>query len=74
MVPGAGRRMRRKEAFHVIYRHSTKVDARRRREWETSLDKSVDWAFRERKVALRSWWMEIFNYYDRPSRMDTLNQ
>jgi hypothetical protein len=35
-------------------------------EWENSIDKDVAWAFREAKGALRSWWNEIFNYYDRP--------
>jgi len=56
-----------KEAFHDIYRHTNKVDAQKAAEdWERSIDPSVDWAFREAKVALRSWWNEIFNYYDHP--------
>lgn len=56
-----------KEAFHDIYRHTNKADAQKAAEdWERSIDPSVEWAFREPKVALRSWWNEIFNYYDHP--------
>lgn len=56
-----------KEAFHDIYRHTSKADAQKAAEdWERSIDPSVDWAFREAKVALRSGWNEIFNYYDHP--------
>lgn len=65
--PALGAAYAAKEAFHDIYRHPSKADAMRAaEEWETSIDKQVDWAFREVRGALRSWWNEIFNYYDRP--------
>ena len=45
----------------------TKGDAMKAAEaWEGAIDKEIDWAFREIKGALRSWWTEIFNDYDRP--------
>lgn len=57
-----------KERFHDIYSHPTKGDAMRAaEEWEASIPDEVAWAFREAKGALRSWWNEIFNYYDRPT-------
>ncbi|MEY2838407.1 MAG: hypothetical protein RJB60_706, partial [Pseudomonadota bacterium] len=56
-----------KERFHDIYSYKTKDDAMRSaEEWEASIPDEVAWAFREVKGALRSWWDEIFNYYDRP--------
>jgi hypothetical protein len=35
-------------------------------EWEASIPTDVAGAFREVCGALRSWWTEIFNYYDHP--------
>lgn len=65
--PSLGAAYAAKEAFHDIYRHASKADAMRSaEEWELSIDKEVAWAFREVKGALRSWWTEIFNHYDRP--------
>lgn len=56
-----------KEAFHDIYSQPTKDDAiRAALEWEASLPPIVADAFRETRGALRSWWNEIFNYYDCP--------
>lgn len=67
LFPILGTAYAAKEAFNDIYRHTNKVDAQKAaEEWERSIDPSVDWAFREAKVALRSWWNEIFNYYDHP--------
>jgi transposase len=67
MYPALGAAYAAKEAFHDIYRHSSKDDAMKAaEEWENSVDKDVVWAFRETKGALRSWWNEIFHYYDRP--------
>ena len=57
-----------KERFHDIYSYKTKGDAMRAaEEWEASIPDEIAWAFREVKGALRSWWDEIFNYYDRPT-------
>ena len=65
--PDLGAAYAAKEAFHDIYNHKNKADAMKAaEEWEDSLDPRVDWAFRELKGALRSWWTEIFNYYDQP--------
>lgn len=65
--PALGAAYNAKEAFHDIYRHRCKSDAMRAaEEWEASIDKKVDWAFREVKGSLRNWWIEIFNHYDRP--------
>ena len=56
-----------KERFHDIYRHTSKADAMRAaEEWEASIPSNVAGAFREVRGALRSWWNEIFNYYDYP--------
>lgn len=68
LFPTLGAAYEAKEAFHDIYRHPTKTDAMKAAEdWEASIDPAVDWAFREAKGALRSWWTEIFNYYDCPT-------
>jgi transposase len=65
--PELGAAYAAKEAFHDIYSHKSKSDAMKAaEEWEDSLDQNLDWAFRELKGALRSWWTEIFNYYDQP--------
>lgn len=65
--PALGAAYNAKEAFHDIYSHKSKGDAMKAAEaWEASIDPSVEHAFREAKGALRSWWTEIFNYYDCP--------
>ncbi len=68
MFPALGAAYAAKEAFHNIYEHGSRVDAQKAaEEWEACIDPAVDWAFRETKGALRSWWTEIFNYYDYPT-------
>lgn len=68
LFPALGAAYEAKEAFHDIYRHTNKADAMKAAAaWEQSIDPAVDWAFREAKGALRSWWAEIFNYYDYPT-------
>lgn len=68
MFPLLGAAYRAKESFHEIYCHPSKEDAMKAAGiWERSLPAEVDHAFRELKVALRSWWTEIFNYYDHPT-------
>ncbi len=68
MFPALGAAYAAKEAFHDIYNLANRVDAQKAaEEWAASVDPAVDWAFREAKGALRSWWLEIFNYYDYPT-------
>lgn len=68
MFPLLGAAYKAKEALHDIYCHSSKEDAMKAaEEWEQSLPAEVDHAFRVLKAALRSWWTEIFNYYDHPT-------
>lgn len=68
MFPGLLAAYDAKEAFHDIYRQPTKIDAMKAAEaWEANLPGELGWAFREVKGALRSWWTEIFNYYDKPT-------
>ena len=68
LYPILGAAYEAKERFHDIYSHPSKGDAMRAaEEWEASIPEEVAWAFREVKGALRSWWDEIFNYYDHPT-------
>lgn len=65
--PVLGAAYEAKEAFHGIYGHRDKADAiEAAKRWEQTIDPAADWAFRELKGALHSWWDEIFNYYDHP--------
>jgi transposase len=67
LYPALGAAYDAKEAFHDIYNHADKQDAMlAAMDWEESINPDVVWAFREVKVALRSWWDEIFNFYDYP--------
>lgn len=56
-----------KEAFHDIYTHESKDDSiAAATEWLRIEHGRADWAFRDTRVALKSWWDEIFNYFDVP--------
>lgn len=63
LYPALGAAYDAKEAFHDIYNHADKQDAMlAATDWEESINPDVDWAFREAKVALRSWWDEISTF------------
>jgi hypothetical protein len=56
-----------KEAFFEIYDEPSKVAAQRAAQaWLERLPDMVAKEFRETSVALRSWWDEIFAWYDYP--------
>lgn len=56
-----------KDAFHEIYSHPCKEDAQRAAQsWEPALAPQVESAVREVRVALRNWWTEILNDFERP--------
>ncbi len=67
MFPVLGTAYKLKELFHALYEHDSKAEAQRAAEaWLNSIPDEVERYFREASVALRSWWDEIFAYYDAP--------
>lgn len=67
MFPALGAAYKLKELFHGIYEQDSKEQARRAAEaWLNSIPDELQRYFRHASVALRSWWDEIFAYYDVP--------
>lgn len=60
-----------KERFFDIYTHPSRAAAEQAaREWVDSLDPLIAHDFLALQVALRNWWTEIFNYYEKPVSND----
>jgi transposase len=67
MFPALGTAYKLKELFHAIYEQESKAQAQRAAEaWLNSIPDDLERYFRQASVALRSWWDEIFAYYDVP--------
>lgn len=65
--PALGKAYYAKEAFFDIYNHSTRAAAEDAAEqWSSMLAPEIAQDFREVRVALASWWREIFNFYEYP--------
>ena len=63
--PVLGAAYRTKEAFHDLYHCESRSEAERAAtEWIDSIPSEVSDNFREVVHALRSWWTEIFNWYE----------
>ena len=63
--PALGAAYRTKEAFHDLYHYDTRNEAERAAEaWINSVPPELSDTFREVVHALRSWWTEIFNWYE----------
>jgi len=56
-----------KEKFFEIYDKGSRVAAESHaKQWELSIPSEVENEFKDLKIALRNWWVEIFNYFEYP--------
>lgn len=65
--PLLGDAYRLKELFHSLFQQPDKLAALNAAEaWVNSIPEELEPCFRETTDTLRSWWTEIFRYYDAP--------